>query len=101
MVLVSDNNSFHDEMNTDDQQGERVDIPSIIIKNGDGFQIKNKIKANPLDSVIMSIKFVSLQEDSDFEVHLTLFLRSDEQKALHFFKEFRDYYSKLCNNILT
>jgi hypothetical protein len=95
MVLISDNESFHDEFNVDDKLGERIDIPTIVILKKDGGSIVKYIKENPLNKVIMSIKFVAVQESGKIE--MKLFMRSDDVKALHFFKEFRQFYTELCN----
>ncbi len=93
MLLVSDDESFHDELNVDDKLGERIDIPTIIITKGNGHSIKRYIENNPLSKVIVSVKFVSLKEGENTTVEL--YMRSDDPKALHFFKEFQSYYDLL------
>jgi predicted DNA binding protein len=94
MLLVSDDETFHHDMNIDDQLGERIDIPTVILKKSDGQAIIDYLKKNELTKVTMSIKFVSVSENG--KIVLKLFMRSDDVKALEFFKEFRGYYEKMC-----
>jgi hypothetical protein len=94
MLLVSDDQTFHFETNVDDALGGRIDIPTIVMKNQDGRTLIDYMKKNILSKVTMSIKFVSLNDNG--KVELKLFMRSDDVKSLHFFKEFRSYYNKLC-----
>jgi hypothetical protein len=93
MALISDSESFHRDMNVDDKLGERIDIPTIIITNKDGRSITRYMAANELNKVTISIKFVGVHETGRIE--MKLFMRSDDPKALHFFKEFRQYYEGL------
>jgi hypothetical protein len=95
MLLVSDTENFHSwDMNVDDKLGERINIPTIIIRRKDGSLIQQYMADNPSQQVALSIKFVSISQTGMIE--LKLFMRSDEVKALHFFKEFRQYYDVLC-----
>jgi hypothetical protein len=94
MVLISDSQSFHQEMNIDDKLGEKIDIPTIIITNKVGGAITRYMAASELNKVTMSIKFVGIRETR--KVNIKLFMRSDDLEALHFFKEFRQYYEELC-----
>jgi hypothetical protein len=96
MLLISDDEGFHSNKNIDDKLGERVDIPSVIIKNKDGRILTNYLTQTPTAKIVMSIKFISVSESGKIE--LKLFMRSDDVKSLHFFKEFRQYYSTLCND---
>jgi hypothetical protein len=97
LIIVSDDETFHDEMNVDDKLGERIDIPTIIITNGNGSTIKRYIETHEESRVIVSIKFVSIKEGD--MINLELYMRSDDAKALHFFKEFENYYSLLSTYI--
>jgi hypothetical protein len=92
MLLISDNESFMEDQNKDDQIGERVDIPTVIIKNSFGEKIKEYIKKSHHSKVIISIKFSGNKEKG---AEMYLFMKSDDMKALHFFKEFENYYHKL------
>ena len=93
MILVSDDDSFKDSLNSEDKLGERVEITTIIIKKKDGDIIKDYFRQNPNNDVSMSVKFNSIIEGDKFDFQL--FLRSDDIKALNFFREFRVYYEKL------
>jgi hypothetical protein len=93
MIIVSDDETFHDEMNVDDKLGERIDIPTIIITKSNGDTIKKYIEKNPEAKVTVSVKFVTIKEDEN--INLELYMRSDDAKALHFFKEFENYYELL------
>jgi hypothetical protein len=94
MLLISSDHSFQGNNNIDDQRGARVTIPTIIIKKEDGDMILDYIKKNEFTKITMSIKFKNILGQGD--VFFQIYLRSDEPKALHFFKEFRPYYEKLC-----
>ena len=94
-MLVSDDASFHHEMNVDDKLGERIDIPSVIISNADGSSIIRYMNTHPDNKVIMAVKFVSVKENG--ELNVELYMRSDDVKALHFFKEFKNFYELLSN----
>jgi hypothetical protein len=96
MLLVSNDETFHHEMNVDDKLGERIDIPTVILKKSDGETIKRYISNNPHQKVMMSVKFVSVKEGGN--VQIDLYMRSDDVKSLHFFKEFRSYYEILSKN---
>lgn len=93
MLLVSDDETFKTSDNVDDQLGNRVDIPTVIIKKSDGQSIKRYLNDKPGAKVVMAIKFMSVSNGGPVTVEL--FMRSDDVKALHFFKEFEAYYGKL------
>jgi hypothetical protein len=98
MLLVSDNETFHDDYNYDPRYGmEKADIPTVIIKQSDGNLISSLIRTNP---VTMEINLLSLQNES-YDIYLEIFLRSDDAKTLHFFKEFGDIYRQICKVKLT
>jgi hypothetical protein len=92
MLLVSDDRSFKDHYNVDDQIGDRVNIATVIIKKDEGEEIRNFLYQNTHEHVVMSIKFTS--KFAEF-LTLDLFLRSDELKSLNFFIEFKQYYDKI------
>lgn len=96
MILVSDDETYKPLENVDDKLGERVDIPTVIIKKSTGDILKDYIKKNSQSKVTISVKFTGVKagENLVFE----LFLRSDDVKALHFFKEFEQYYKSLKNH---
>ncbi len=93
MILVSDKNKLHEEMNVDDKFGSRIDIPTIIIKKDDGEIIKKYMRENHNNKITLSVKFTSFREKGN--VDIDLYMRSDDIKSLHFFKEFRTYFEKL------
>jgi len=97
MLLVSDNDYFNYKDNVDDQLGDRIDIPSIILKKNEGDEIRKYIMDNPSKKVVMSIKFTASKTDGPLKIEL--FIKSDDMKALHFFKEFKQYYDKLSKKI--
>ena len=97
MLLISDNDYFNHESNVDDQLGDRIDIPTIILKKNEGGEIRKYLSENPSQKVVMSIKFTASKNDGPLKIEL--FMKSDDMKALHFFKEFKQYYDKLSKNI--
>lgn len=98
MILVSDNESFNSEFNRDDQSGEKLDIPTVIIKSSDGQIIKDYVKENPNVDISMTIFFETKNESN--KVFVRMFMRSDDPKSLHFFSEFREYFEILRGKIL-
>merc|ERR1712151_461838 len=56
MILVSNDETFKWFDNVDDKLGERVDIPTVIIKKSTGELLKDYIKKNPNAKVTMSAK---------------------------------------------
>lgn len=100
MLLVSDDESFKNHANVDDPIGDRDDIPTIIIQKSTGDLIKKNWN-NPSkesEQVIMSVKFIAAKEGG--VVHFDLYLKSDDVKSLHFFKEFEQYFNKLSKILL-
>ncbi len=95
MLLVSNDRTFKDFRNIDDQLGNRVDIPTVIIRKDEGDEIRNFLSANTNEKVVISIKFSGAKSGEGLTMEL--FLRSDDMKSLHFFKEFQSYYTKLSN----
>ena len=93
MLLVSDKNKLHDELNVDDKYGSRIDIPTVIIKKDDGDVLKRYMRENPNKQILISVKFASFKEKGN--VNIDLYMRSDDIKSLHFFKEFKNYYQKM------
>lgn len=93
MLLVSSDRTFQESKNVDDQLGNRVDIPTVIIKKDEGDEIRQYMSMNQGDKVVMSIKFSGAKNNDNLNIEL--FMRSDNLKSLHFFKEFRQYYDKL------
>ena len=93
MLLVSNDRTFKDRQNVDDQLGTRVDIPTIILKKDEGEEIKSFINTNRNEKVVMSIKFTGMKNADTLTMEL--FMSSDNLKSLHFFKEFKQYYDKL------
>ena len=97
MLLVSDNENFNYESNVDDQLGDRIDIPTVIIKKNEGDEIRKHLTTNPSEKVVMSVKFMASKSDGPLKIEL--FMKSDDMKSLHFFKEFKQYYDKLSKKI--
>jgi len=95
MLLISDDKTFKDYKNVDDKIGDRITIPTIILRKEEGSEIKRFIEKNKKERVAMSIKFFG--KLSDDSMTFDLFLRSDDPKALHFFTEFKQYYDLLKN----
>jgi hypothetical protein len=93
MLLVSSDRTFQESKNVDDQLGSRVDIPTVIIKKDEGDEIRQYMSLNQGEKVVMSIKFSGAKNNDNLTIEL--FMRSDNLKSLHFFKEFRQYYNKL------
>jgi hypothetical protein len=96
MLLVSDDRSFKEHKNRDDVLGNRVTIPTVILKKDEGDEIKRFIDNNMSEHVVMSIKFSGVKNGEMLTIDL--FMKSDNVKSLHFFKEFEQYYKKLSKN---
>ena len=84
MLLINDNNILNDEYNVDDQLSNRIDIPTVIIPKSVGEIIKQSLSQPESEKLIMSIKFLSIKENGVLD--MMLFFRSDDIKALSFFK---------------
>lgn len=97
MILVSDDETFKYFDNVDDKLGERVDIPTVILKKSTGELLKDYIKKNPNAKVTISAKFTGKKEGE--KLLFEYFLRSDDVKAIHFFKEFEQYFNLLRDHI--
>ena len=97
MILVAKNeNGFAEDINFDDKEGKDIFIPTLIIKASDGNKIKEELKSETKISLSMSFKAVV---EGDI-IEIELFMRSDEIKALHFFKEFNQYRLKLGDKLI-
>jgi len=97
MLLVSNDRSFKDYRNVDDQLGDKIDIATVIIRKDEGEDIKTYIKNNQYEKVVMSIKFFGNRNKDVLNVDF--YLKSDDVKSLHFFTEFSAYYAKLSNKL--
>lgn len=97
MILVSNDETFKYFDNVDDKLGERVDIPTVIVKKSTGDVLKDYIKKNNQAKVTISVKFSGVKQGEN--LLFEFFLRSDDVKALHFFKEFQPYYDLLKQNL--
>lgn len=93
MLLAYDSNVLTDEFNIDDQYGEKVGIPTVIINKEAAELIKSYSTLDNNEKVILSIKFSGAKESGRLE--LDMFFRSDDVKALSFFKEFDSYKEKI------
>lgn len=89
MLLAYDSNVLSDEFNVDDVPGGRIDIPTIIITKEVGEAIKEYLSRPTHEKVGLSIKFTGA--NSNGLLDLKMFFRSDDVKALSFFKEFSYY----------
>ena len=94
MIIISDNDSMMESYNFDDQVGDRVDIPSIILskKIGDLFKEYLSNSSNK-DPITISIKFSGVKKDGSIDIDL--FFGSDDAIALNFFREFSPFYELL------
>lgn len=97
MLLINDNNILNDEYNVDDQLSNRIDIPTVIIPKSVGEIIKQSLSQPESEKLIMSIKFLSIKENGVLD--MMLFFRSDDIKALSFFKEFNSYKNILSDKL--
>lgn len=95
MMLISDDNDLMEEYNSDSEFGFVPDIPTIIIPKNIGELFKETIKNQQSadHKIILSIKFNAVLDNSN--LLLELFFRSDDVKALGFFKEFQPYAERL------
>jgi len=99
MLLVSDDDSYKDENNVDDQLGDRIDIRTVIITRNEGSEIRKHLTTRSSEKVVMSIKFMATKDGGPLKMEI--FMRSDDLKSLHFFKEFKNYYDKLSKYLIT
>lgn len=97
MILVSNDETFKYFDNIDDKLGERVDIPTVIIKKSTGDLLKDYLKKNPQARLTISAKFTGKKEGE--KLLFEYYLRSDDVKAIHFFKEFEQYFKILKEHI--
>lgn len=94
MILASEDNDFEKAYNVDDKIGKRDNIPSIIIQKSVADLIKDHLTGvKKQEKIILSVKFTGVK--SHGIVEMDFFIRSDVRSALHFFKEFKNYYEKL------
>lgn len=93
MLLVSNDRTFKERRNVDDQLGDKVDIATVIIKKDEGTDIKEFMERNENEKVVLSIKFSGYK--SGEALNIDFYLKSDDVKSLHFFTEFYQYYKKL------
>lgn len=97
MLLVSDSNVMSDEYNVDDQLGNSISIPTVIIPKNMG-DILREHSVNSKERTLISIKFSGVKESGNLE--MDLFLRSDDVIALNFFKEFQHYKDRLGEKLI-
>ena len=97
MLLAYDSNVLSDEFNVDDQIGDKVDIPTVIITKDVGEALKEYLSQPGHESVIMSIKFSGIKDNGYLD--MKMFFRSDDVKSLSFFREFSYYKDKLLNKL--
>lgn len=95
MILISDNNDLMDEYNSDNEFGFVPDIPTIIIPRNIGEIFIDTISTQTSfdHKIILTVKFNAIKDNSN--LHLELFFRSDDIKALGFFREFATYAERL------
>ena len=97
MLLAFDSNVLSNEYNIDDQIGEKIDIPTVIIQRIPVRSFESIFKYQGNEKIIMSIKFSGVREDGFIDIKL--FFRSDDVKSLSFFKEFSSYKDKLLDKL--
>lgn len=98
MILVSNDETFKYFDNVDDKLGERVDIPTVIVKKSTGDLLKDYIVKNPNAKVTISAKFTGKKEGE--KLLFEYFVRSDDIKGIHFFKEFQQYFKQIKDHII-
>lgn len=98
MILVSNDETYKYLENVDDKLGERVDIPTVIIKKSTGDLLKDYLKKNQNSKVTMSAKFTGKKEGE--KLLFEYYLRSDDVKAIHFFREFEQYLNLLDDHMV-
>lgn len=87
MLLAYDSNSLTDDFNVDDQLGDNIDIPTIILTKDVSDIIRDHLLTQNTD-LIMSIFFSG---NTKKNIEMTLFYRSDDLKVFSFFREFNTY----------
>ena len=84
MLLAFDSNVLSNEYNIDDQIGEKIDIPTVIIPKDTSQVIREHLQIPGNEKIIMSIKFSGVREDGFIDIKL--FFRSDDVKSLSFLR---------------
>ena len=82
MLLASDSNTLNDDYNVDDQLGDSIDIPTIILSKDVSDIIREHLISEKED-IIISIYFSG---NALKNVEMNLFYRSDDLKVFSFFK---------------
>lgn len=97
IIVGGDDDDFEDAENQDTVDDASITIPTLIVKKDSGDTIFNYIKNDSSKRIILSLSF----KDSIVggKVNMQLYLRSDTIKALHFFKEFEQYFDKLGDRL--
>lgn len=97
MLLAYDSNVLTDQYNVDDKFGEHGDIPTVIIPKDISEILRDYLRSQPQEKIIMSIKFSGMKQSGNIDVDL--FFRSDDVMSLNFFKEFEPYKNKLKDKL--
>jgi hypothetical protein len=93
MLLAAKNFDKIDEKNFEDNLGYMIDIPTVIIDKTDADKIKKVLEDKK--TVLLSIKYAGVKTGEGETFLMEMFLRSDDIKSLHFFREFKYYYDTL------
>ena len=98
MIVASRLNSYLEDQNYDDQEGRLVTIPTKIISKTSGNILFDWFENNNAATVLVSMNFNDM--DLGDRIEFKMFFRSDQIKALHFFKEFEHFHKELGGKLV-
>jgi hypothetical protein len=98
LIIISSDNFFAESENIDDTDGENITIPTLIVNSQAGSILTDYLKTDNQYKVVLSMSFKTVIEGD--KINMQMFFRSDQVKALHFFKEFEQYKNKFGSRLI-
>lgn len=98
LIIYSSTDDFEYSKNYDDNDGQSITIPTILIKRDSGKILFDALSSDTSKKIMLSLSFKDIINEGN-NVNMQIYLRSDQVKALHFFKEFESYALKLGNKL--
>ncbi|MCQ2818880.1 MAG: hypothetical protein MJ252_16565 [archaeon] len=95
MILAYDSNVLDDDFNVDDQFGDEIDIPTIILTKDVSDVLREHLLYQKED-LIMTVFFQGNQQKN---VEMSLFYRSDDPKIYSFFREFYPFKLRMKDKL--
>lgn len=102
LIIISNDNYFAETLNVDDTEGKQITIPTMIVNAATGAILTDYLRENnnlgTFARITLSLSFKSNIEND--KLNMKMYFRSDQVKALHFFKEFEQYAQKLGDQLV-